>query len=211
MKLTVKKKILKEYPYTDTKELMVKYNVTKSAIYNLVSYHGIKKTQEYLDNWKLSGRGRMISAGTKYRFPKGHKPHNKGRKLSEYVDKVTIDKIKNTTFKKGSVPHNTKHDGAISLRCDKSGIKYFFIRISKAKWIPYHHHLWTEANGPIPKGHIVVFKDKNSMNCKLENLEVISYAENMKRNTIQRYPNELKQAIKTITKLKKLIHGKEQN
>lgn len=207
----VKKKILKLYPHTDTKELMQKFGVSKSEIYNLAHYHQVKKTKEYLDDWKLSGRGRMINAGAKYRFPKGNKPHNKGRKLSDYVDKATIEKIKNTTFKKGSVPHNTKHDGAISLRCDKSGIKYYFIRISKAKWIPYHHYLWTEANGPITKGNIVVFKDKNSLNCKLENLECITRFENMMRNTFQRYPTEIKQTIKTITKLKKLIHGKEQN
>lgn len=211
MKQAIKNKILKLYPYTDTKELIEKFDLSKSAIYNLVSYHGVKKTQDYLDDWKLSGRGRMINAGAKYRFPKGHKPHNKGRKITEYVDQASIDKIKKTTFKKGIVPHNTKHDGAITLRSDKSGIKYLFIRISKAKWIPYHHHLWIEANGKVPKGHIVVFKDKNSLNCKLENLEMITYRENMQRNTFQRYPNELKQAIKTITKLKKIINGKEQN
>lgn len=211
MNQTTKEEILKLYPHTDTKVLMEKFGVKKDAIYNLVHYHQVKKTQEYLDDWKLSGRGRMINHGAKYRFPKGHKPHNKGRKMSEYVDQAAIEKINKTTFKKGSQPHNTKHDGAISLRCDKSGIKYLYIRLSKAKWIPYHQHLWVEAHGKIPKGHIVVFKDRNSLNCKLENLELITYGENMKRNTIQRYPNELKQAIKTITKLKKLIHGKEQN
>lgn len=211
MKQQIKDKILELYPYTDTKELMEKFNVSKYAIYNLTHYHQVKKTQEYLDNWKLSGRGRMINAGAKYRFPKGNKPHNKGRKLSEYVDQETIQKIKKTSFKKGSVPHNTKYDGAITLRCDKTGVKYLYIRIAKAKWMPYHQYLWIEANGKIPKGYIVVFKDKNSLNCKLENLELITYRENMQRNTIQRYPNELKQAIKTITKLKKLIYGKEQN
>jgi hypothetical protein len=211
MKQAIKDKILELYPYTDTKEIVEKYGVSIIKVYNLASYHGVKKNQEYLDNWKLSGRGQIINHGAKHRFPKGHKPHNKGRKLSEYTDQASIEKIKKTSFKKGNEPHNTKHDGAISLRCDKSGIKYYYYRVSKAKWIPYHHKIWMDANGKVPKGHIVVFKDKNSLNCKLENLEMITYAENMNRNTFQRYPNELKQTIKTIIKLKKIINGKEQN
>lgn len=211
MKESIKKKILEIYPFTDTKEIVEKYNVSISQIYNLTHYHKVKKCQEYLDNWKLSGRGRMIHHGAKHRYKKGSIPFNKGRKASTYLDKKSIEKIAQTTFKKGNLPHNTKHDGAITLRNDKSGVRYLYIRISKAKWIPYHQKLWMDANGPVPRNMIVVFKDRDPMNCKLENLEMISRRENMQRNSIQRYPNEIKQTIKTLTKLKKTIYGKEQN
>jgi len=211
MKESIKKEILAAYPTMDTKEIVKKYNVSTSQIYNLVHYHNVKKCQEYLDNWKLSGRGRMIHYGKKHRYTKGSTPFNKGRKMAEYVSQESIDKIKKTTFKKGNLPHNTLSDGAVTLRKDKSGVAYYYYRISKAKWIPYHHKLWSDVHGEIPKGYIVVFKDRNTLNCKLENLELITRRENMQRNSFQRYPNELKQVIKTLTKLKKTINGKEQN
>ena len=136
---------------------------------------------------------------------------NKGKKISDYLDKEVIEKIQKTTFKKGNLPHNTLSDGAVTLRRDKTGISYYYYRISKAKWMPYHHKLWIDVHGEIPKGYIVVFKDRNTLNCKLENLELITRRENMQRNSIQRYPNEIRQTIKTLTKLKKTINGKEQN
>jgi hypothetical protein len=211
MKESIKKKILTDYPNVDTKEIVKKYNVTISQIYNLTHYHNVKKSQEYLDNWKLSGRGRMIHHGKKHRYTKGSTPFNKGRKMAEYVSQESIDKIQKTTFKKGNLPHNTLSDGAVTLRRDKTGVSYYYYRISKAKWMPYHHKLWIDVHGEIPKGYIVVFKDRNTLNCKIENLELITRQENMQRNSIQRYPNEIRQTIKTLTKLKKTINGKEQN
>jgi hypothetical protein len=211
MKESIKKKILEDYPNLDTKEIVKKYNVSITKIYNLTHYHNVKKSQEYLDNWKLSGRGRMIHHGAKHRYEKGNVPFNKGKKISDYLDKEVIEKIQKTTFKKGNLPHNTLSDGAVTLRRDKTGVSYYYYRISKAKWIPYHHKIWSDAHGQVPKGLIVVFKDRNTLNCKLENLELITRKENMERNTFQRYPNEIRQTIKTLNKLKKTINGKEQN
>lgn len=60
--------------------------------------------------------------------------------------------------------------------------KYYYIRISKAKWVLYQRYLWEQKNGKIPKGMLIIFKDKNPLNCVLENLEMISRIENMERN-----------------------------
>ena len=65
--------------------------------------------------------------------------------------------------------------------------------------------LWEEVNGPVPHGHIVVFCDKNAANIEISNLELITRAENMRRNTIHRYPSELKETIRQLGKLKKAI------
>jgi hypothetical protein len=51
------------------------------------------------------------------------------------------------------------------------------------------------------KGHIIVFRDKNTMNCKIENLEMITRGENLKRNWLHNYPDEIKTLIKTKNKL----------
>jgi len=58
---------------------------------------------------------------------------------------------------------------------------------------------------------VVFHRDGNPLNCELSNLEVISRAELACRNSIYRYPAEVVQVIRTITKLKKAIyHAEEQ-
>lgn len=99
-------------------------------------------------------------------------------------------------FKKGGLPHNTKHNGAIVIRTDtKTRRKYKWIRISKGKWEMLHVRIWKKAGRKIPEGTIIVFKDKDPMNCVLKNLERITLAENMQRNTLHNYPKPIAQVI----------------
>jgi hypothetical protein len=110
-------------------------------------------------------------------------------------------------FKKGNIPHNTRKegDGAISIRNTK-GIPYKWVRLEMGKWRQLHTHTWEQANGQkLSKGYIIVFKDGDSMNCAIENLEMISCAENMNRNSIQRYPSDVKNAIRLLNKLTNTI------
>jgi hypothetical protein len=89
-----------------------------------------------------------------------------------------------TQFKKGMVPGNTLHDGAITIRAahkDRNDKPYKFIRI-EGKWLLYHRWLWEQHHGAIPSKHIVTFVDGDTMNVTLENLQCISMAENARRN-----------------------------
>ena len=200
------------YADEDTKELAKELGIPIEKIYRIADKLKLRKSKEYLDNWRLSGRGRMIEAGKAHRFTKGHKSWNKNKNPKEYMPAESYAKITKTQFKKGGLPPNTKHDGAISLRHDKTGVSYYYYRIAKAKWILYHQKIYQDAYGPIPKNHIIVFKDRNPMNVSLDNLECITRVENMRRNTFHRLSPEIKQTIKVLTKLKKTIrHGKKQN
>ncbi len=40
-----------------------------------------------------------------------------------------------------------------------------------------HRYVWELANGPIPEGHMIQFADKNTLNCELENLMLVSNKE----------------------------------
>lgn len=83
-------------------------------------------------------------------------------------------------FKKGQVSRNTKSDGVITIRHHKrSGRSYKYIRIAKNKWMLLHQYNWIEKNGPIPEGHILVFKDGDNMNCEPENMRLITQAQHM--------------------------------
>ena len=82
-------------------------------------------------------------------------------------------------FKKGGLPAGTLYNGAITVRVDTHPLtgqvrRYKWIRISKSKWEMLHVHIWKKHRDRIPKGHIVVFKDGDSMNVKLSNLRMIS-------------------------------------
>lgn len=108
-------------------------------------------------------------------FETGHVPFNKGTK--GYM------KANATSFKRGSEPHNTKHDGAISIRQKQGEKPYKYIRVGASKWMLLHRHIWEQANGPIPSDSLVTFVDGDTMNCELSNLNLITKAENAKRNS----------------------------
>lgn len=112
-------------------------------------------------------------------FKKGLVPFNKGRKMPADVR----ERCAPTMFKKGQLPKNTREaDGAISIRYDNRGVAVPHIRISLGKWEYLARHTWREHHGEIPKGYIVVHKDGDSMNCEVDNLELISRADNARRN-----------------------------
>ncbi len=116
----------------------------------------------------------LTEVGQQHRFKVGQVPFNKGTK--------GLMKRNKTSFKRRHVPHNAKPNETVSVRKDSSGTVYQYIKMAKRKWVLYHRHLWEQVNGPIPIGHIVVFRDKNTMNCELSNLELITRAEHVRRN-----------------------------
>lgn len=188
-----KQKLIELYPTHTSAEMAELFGCSASVIKNNL--------------YKLN----LTKSENKGCFKKGIVPHNKGKKMEEYCNPETIEAIRKTQFKKGNLPHNTKHDGYIRFHKDKSGIVYQYIRVEKAKFELLHRVIWQQHNGEIPKNHVVVFKDGNSLNCNIENLEMITMEENMKRNTIRRYPEELQTSLRLRSKLKKLIKQKSNN
>lgn len=150
------------------------------------------------------------------RIKPGTVPPNKGIRQVDYMSKEAIEKSKATRFKKGQQPVNTApKNGVITIRKDhkyRNGKPYQWIRVSVNKWIPYHQYLWEKKNGKLPKGMCLWFKDGNTMNCSLKNLELITRAENLRRNRVNflSLPPEVRTASTLIKKLNKKIYGKEQ-
>jgi hypothetical protein len=144
------------------------------------------------------------------RIKKGSVPSNKGKKQVDYMSPEAIERCAATRFKKGQMPHNTyERDGIISSRIDTTGRPYLYIRTSVGKWELYHKYFWEQKNGKVPPSHCLWFKDGNSTNVSLENLECISRKENRLRNSeVRFYPSDLKELIKIhkqlISQLNKL-------
>lgn len=76
-----------------------------------------------------------------------------------------------STFKKGHIPHNARPVGHERIDT-KDG--YIYVKVDGLRtMVLKHRHVWEQANGPVPEGHVVVFRDGNRMNCSLDNLLLV--------------------------------------
>lgn len=195
----------KHYPNMSAAELALILGCSVPAVYNRASTLGLKKSQAFLNSPK-SGRTGHDDRGASARFKKGGMPWNAGMKGLDIGGKAT-------RFKPGQRPQTWVPIGTEVET--KDGYLKRKIRddaepgMSRHNWKLVHILVWEEANGPMPQNHCLRFKDGNKKNCSLDNLELISRAENAKRNTIHRYPPEVKLAIRLVGKLKRKIREKE--
>lgn len=139
-------------------------------------------------------------------YKKGTTPKNKGKKWSDFMSKKGMANSKKTTFKKGNLPHTTLFDGCITVRTDQRGIKYKFIRVAKAKWVPLQRRVWEQKKGKIPKGCKIIFKDKNPMNCNIGNLKMVTCKELMLLNSVHNLPKPLALAVQLRGALNRQIN-----
>lgn len=193
--------ICEYYPNTQTREMAKVLGISVAKIHQIANVRGIKKTKQYIR--EVHGK-RVAILGEKHRYPKGNKPWNKGVKGLKHAPEHTL-------FKPGHIPANYKPIGW--TRVDEEGYTWMKVREGKFAWDMIHRVVWETENGPIPKGKFLRFKDGNKANWELDNLILVDRETNMRMNTIHRYPEEVKQAMKAISKLKKTIqtHGKEQD
>lgn len=209
--------MLSDYPNKRTEDIAKAIGKSTNSVYRKANALGLKKTPEYQQS-EASKRFQPGShIGQRFMFKKGNVPFNAGKKQHEYMSKEAIEKTAATRFKPGQKIWNAKTVGTIELReartrKNRTEPGYHWIKVKEPNvWEPLHVHIWKKHNGPIKKGNIIVFKDRNVRIYELEYLECITREENMRRNTIHRYPNEIKSAIRTITKLKKAIKQHENN
>jgi len=136
----------------------------------------------------------------------GFVPWNKGKKGLNMGESAT-------RFQSGHVPANRRPLG--SERLSKDG----YIEIKVAEVNPHtghatrfrlkHLHIWERVNGKVPQGMCLAFIDGNKANCTLENLELISRAENVLRNKtgFNQLPDELRPTAAAVVKLKVRTFG----
>lgn len=191
------------FPFEKTAKIAKDLGCTYSQVQKKAKDLNLEKSKVFNAKVRKETTENLLNGGKKHRFKKGNIPYNKGKKID--VGGRSVE----TRFKKGHLPHNTKKNGSISIRNDRRGIPYAFIRVSLGKWEHLHRYIWETTYGPISKGTVIRFKDGNTLNCDLENLEAINRGEHMERNTIHRFPPELKQAIRRLSKLKRIIKKKE--
>lgn len=186
----------KLYPNTSTAEIANLLNRTEKQVYAKAKCMGIKKSKEYLASPAAGQLQHRLDAGMSTRFVKGGTSWNKGQSGLPVNERSIA-----TQFKKGITPHNSVPVGT-EVVIDG----YLKIKVGEPKqWKFVHRKNWEESNGSIPKGMALIFKDGNRMNCAIENLELLTRKELMSRNTIARFPPELRSTIKLMAKVKRKI------
>lgn len=107
-------------------------------------------------------------------FVAGMTPANKGKTMPFHPNNAR------TRFKRGNLPHNTKHlghervskDGYVEISIDETNPHTGFGR----RYVLKHRHLWEKQNGPVPVGHALKCLDGDKKNCEPENWTLIPRA-----------------------------------
>lgn len=175
-------------PLTDDQKQFIKENFQTMIYLDIAK--ALSTTERRVANY-IQKSGLRLSPEEYHRrrcigtFKPGHTSWNKGLSLP--------NKPNSGQFKKGSVPGNILYDGAVVFRKRKKRVNqdYYFIRVAKNKWIPYHVYLWEQTHGSIPKGSVVRFKDGDHKNVALENLEMITRKKNLVLNSPEVRPDRI--------------------
>jgi hypothetical protein len=207
-------KILRvQYPDVFTEKIAKLLRRPIFVIYQHAAKLGLEKSAAYIAAKKKVEAERLTRAGVAHRYPKGHPPANKGLRRPGYAP----GRMASTQFKKGQQPHNTMPLWSFRWYCGGSDNTpgYMLVKTGKpgpkplSGWEFVHKLVWEHANGPIPPGHRIWWKNRNHADCSLSNLELLSDVEHMRRTTVHNLPKPLVEVIQLTGALKRKIRTAE--
>lgn len=171
-------------------DLVVGTGHSAKAIRNKARSLGLRRSRSY-----LQAAGRICSQHPRSiatRFVKGCAPANKGKRIEEYMSADGIARSSEYRFRRGHRPYNCKPVGY--ERCYSDG--YIYVKVCDGRrMVQKHRYIWEQANGPVPSGHCVCFRDGDTHNCELSNLFLLSRAENGRRRSVSETPEQRRQRI----------------
>jgi len=108
-----------------------------------------------------------LTTGNNHRYPKGHIPANKGKKVPREKQSIAGQ------FKPGE---NRRTLPLGSERLEKSG--YLWVKVGQPrKWRKKHLVVWEQEHSRLPPGHVILFRDGNRLNCNIDNLALVTKSE----------------------------------
>jgi hypothetical protein len=154
--------------------------------------------------------GLTKSPGLKGRnFEHGHATWNAGRKGWQAGGRSVQTQFKTGELSGAALRNHrpigselTDKDGNVIRKVSDTGNR-------RKDWRPVHVLVWEAVNGPLPAGHIVIFADRNNRNFVPSNLQAITRAENMRRNSyLTRYPKDVADLIRMRGVLNRKINNR---
>jgi hypothetical protein len=174
-----------------------------TMVYQRAAKIGLRKSAKFLASPDACRLRPGDNVGAAFRFKKGQVPANKGLRSPGWFS----GRMRETQFKKGdrtgAAARNWRPIGTVLI--DSDGYQRIKVREHRGGehsgfgntkiWPLLQRYVWERARGPIPPGHAVIFKNGDKQDCVIGNLECLSRAELMRRNTIHRLPAPLKEVI----------------
>lgn len=190
------------YPDHTAKDVARMLGLTVGSVYGKAALLGLGKSEAFKAS-ERSGRllpGRLDDRHRSGQFKPGLVPWNKGQHYQAGGRSVE------TRFKPGQRGSNWRPVG--SYRINSEG--YLDVKVSETgygprDWKGVHRIVWERRHGPVPSGHVVVFKPGQRTNVlellTVDRLECISRAENARRN----HPNNRSAEYARLVQLKGAI------
>lgn len=159
-------------------------------------------------------RGKQSEAMKRTQFKPGTVPVNKGVRRPGWAP----GRMAETQFKKGRPAHEARNyvpigtekitkDGQL-VRKVTDDPSIFPVR----RWVSVARLVWEEAHGPIPPKHVIAFKPgcatTDPARITPDVLVMRSMREHLKRNSVQRFPPELRKVIQLKGALTRVINNR---
>ena len=204
--------VCRRYPHERTADIARDLGRSSGSIHGQADLLGLRKTPEYM---RETHGAHIAKIGADARFKPGQTPWNKGIPGSTGNHPNT----KRTQFKAGRPQQEARNYLPIgSLRIGKDGILQRKVTDDQSirpsqRWRSVHRIVWEEVNGPMPRGHIVVFKPGVETTdpelITIDRVELITRAELMRRNTRHNLPPEINALIAVKARLTRVINERE--
>lgn len=178
--------VRRHYATSRTADLAEALGVAYHQVSKLAQRLGVRKDEAWLNGPQGGRTDGQRGLGT--RFQPGQTPWTKGRK--------GIRLSPGTEFRRGQPPLNFRPVGSLRVaHCGYLQIKLQATGYPPKDWQMYHRHVWEQAHGPVPRGHVVAFKDGRRRlepaEITLDVLECITRGEHMRRHTFHQYGPEI--------------------
>ncbi len=185
---------------------------SERAVYNQAKVLDLRKPRDWIAERARERSSRPDHGGREHQFRPGHATWNRG------ISFVPGGRSAETQFKPGRRPEDARNYVPIgSLRVTRDGLLERKVTGDQSvyparRWVAVHRLVWQEVHGEVPQGHIVVFKaGMHTTDCNaitIDRLELVTRAENMRRNSIHRYPDELKSAMKLLKRAERALENR---
>lgn len=176
----------------------------RAAVYRRAALLGLQKAEDFhTQPLAALWNGTQEPGSIASRIKPGATPANKGLRRPGWY----AGRMRETQFKKGRPASESRNYVPIGTEKVDPKRKVLMRKVTDDpalfpvnRWRPVHVMVWEAANGPVPEGHIVVFrpglKTLIAAEITADRLETVTLAENMRRNSYHnRFPPELKELV----------------
>ncbi len=197
--------LVRLYPSLSAPDIASRMGLQTKQIQYKAHKLGLKKSPEWIAERARRAMADPSHPAHQTRFRRGNVPANKGKPHPAKGRSIE------TQFRAGNRPHSWHPIGY--TRISKDGYrqrKTADTGVTRRDYVGLHHLVWRMHGGTIPASHALCFIDGDPENLDINNLELVSRAELMARNTVHRLPKDVALAVQMIGALRRQINKREE-